>query len=115
MASAIYFEDDRFMQCTTAVAHEPFVFVGIRREGVWRVKPASQLREEDLKNLDLLNDFQSASTSLYDLSLAQDLVAKQAAVNCNPFRALLGGLQIRTELADAIDHVCKAVSRMMQG
>lgn len=101
------------MHCPVDLLREPHVFVGIRRHGVWTVKPATQLKEADLTGIDLLRDFQSASTALDDLSLARHRVALQAATNVNPFRALIARQRVRADLTGAVDHVCRAVSKML--
>jgi hypothetical protein len=110
---AIHLRKDHSMHCPVELLREPHVFVGIRRHGVWMVKPAAQLQEADLTNIDLLRDFQSASTAHDDLSVAEHRVAMQAATNVNPFQALIARERQRSDLTRAIDYVCSAVSKML--
>jgi hypothetical protein len=114
MTRGRHLRDDRCMHCTVDLQQEPHVFVGIRRHGIWTVKPATQLKEADLTNLDLLRDFQSTSTAHDDLSMAHHRVTMQAATNVNPFRALIARERLRSDLTGAIEHVCKAVSEMIR-
>jgi hypothetical protein len=90
-----------------------FVFVGIRRQGGWLVKRAEQLGEEDLTGVDLLNDFQSASTHCDDLAVAAAKIAGQATAGNNPFLALVANRHVRPDLGAALEIVWAAASRMM--
>jgi hypothetical protein len=102
------------MQCETVDSRDSwFVFVGIRRDGVWQVKRAEQLAHEDLSAVDLLYDFQSTSTCQDDLTIAAAKVAGQARDGCNPFLALVSHRHLRPEARAALEIVWSATARMM--
>jgi len=104
------------MQCESVDTEQSwFVFVGIRREGVWQVKRAAQLAQEDLAAVDLLYDFQSTSTYQDDLTVAAARVAGQAADGRNPFLALVSNRHVRPEARAALEIVWSATSKTMRG
>jgi hypothetical protein len=91
-----------------------FVFVGIRRHGVWVVKRAEQLCAQDLVAVDLVNDFQSVSTHHDDLGIASAKIAGQAEAGNNPFLALVANRHVRPGVRDALEVVWAAGSRLIQ-
>lgn len=103
------------MQCESVESQNNwFVFVGIRRQGVWLVKRAEQLAQEDLAAVDLLYDFQSTSTYQDDLTVAAARVAGQAADGRNPFLALVSNRHVRPEARAALEIVWSATSKMIR-
>jgi hypothetical protein len=104
------------MQCETVDSRDSwFVFVGIRRDGVWQVKRAEQLAREDLLAVDLLYDFQSTSTYQDDLTIATAQLAGQAKAGYNPFLALVSHRHVRPEARAALDIVWGATAKMRNG
>jgi hypothetical protein len=90
-----------------------FVFVGIRQQGEWLVKRAEQLVEGDLVGVDLVSDFQSASTHYDDLAVATAKIAGQATAGNNPFLALVANRHVRPGVRVALEIVWTAASKMV--
>lgn len=90
-----------------------FVFVGVRHHGEWLVKRAEQLVEGDLVGVDLVSDFQSASTHNDDLAVATAKIAGQATAGNNPFLALVTNRHVRPGVRQALEVVWAAASKMV--
>jgi hypothetical protein len=102
------------MHSETVDSHDSwFVFVGVRREGEWRVKRAEELVGSDLTGVDLVSDFQSASMHHDDLAVATAKIAGQATSGNNPFLALVANRHVRPGVRTALELVWAAASNMV--
>lgn len=102
------------MHSETLETHDAwFVFVGIRHHGEWLVKRAEQLVDGDLVGVDLVYDFQSATTHFDDLAVATAKIAGQATAGNNPFLALVTNRHVRPGVRAALEIVWTAASRMV--